>query len=248
MPLDETDKQFLENLINQKVTTVNDSVTTVSDKVKALEHTVQLLTARLENMEAKFKTECEVSKVFRQWVHQLEEEVDDLQQYGRRYIARIEGIPAKKGESEDELFDAIKKGLQDVDYNLQRGDLANFHRSAKPRDIELASGEKIKTQQCMLKFYKWAPSVRLYGLNKKAKRKNVTVRANNDLTKRRYRLLNAARDQVNAAFGEQNEMFVYSDRSSNLKFHLPDNTAVSFRSESDVAQIIKEIKIDQRVR
>jgi len=244
MPLDETDKSFLETLIKQRVTTVSDSVTSVSSKVTALEKTVELLTTRLETLEKKFATECEVSKAYRQRVHQLEEELDDLQQYGRRYIARIEGIPAKKGETEDELFDAIKKGLKDVDYNLQRGDLANFHRSAKPRDIELDNGDVVQTQQCMVKFYKWAPRVRLYGLNKKAKQKNVLVRANNDLTKRRYHILGPARDQVKAAFGEQNNIFVYSDRSSNLKCH----TAVPFRSESDIAQIIKEIKIDRRVR
>lgn len=190
------------------------------------------------NLDHRLQTETEVSKVWRKKVGQLETQLDALEQYGRRYCVRVEGIPEDKNETEDQLFTTLKTKLKDIDINLQRGDLVNFHRSAKPKKHERGT----TTQQCIMKFYKWGPRRAFYGMNKKARAKNLPIRVHNDLTRRRFDALLTAQRKIAAKFGESNECFAYSDINSNLKVRTPDGYAVPFDTADDVDSILQDFE------
>lgn len=161
---------------------------------------------------------------------------DDLEQYGRRYCARIEGIRENVGETEDDLFTSIQSALAEVDVPLVRNDLANYHRSAAAR----VSRDGTRTQQCILSFTHWAPRRRLYGANKRARGLGKPIRCHNDLTRRRFQLLSATRDRLKAAIGESNDVFVYSDVNSNLRMRTPDGVK-GFNSTEEAQALINQL-------
>ena len=84
---------------------------------------------------------------------------------GMVYCARVFNIENKEDETEEELFTSLKQEMKKVDFNLQRGDLANFHRLGKVKKNDKGPD----TRQVILKFHKWAPRKALYGINKKAR-------------------------------------------------------------------------------
>ena len=125
MPFDKADKEFLEECINKRVTPISSSVVSVEARlaeleaklaatdiiVKAQEARISaqdvLISAqqsKLQQLESRLNTEIEVNKSFRSLVKKLETDIDDLEQYGRRYCARVFGIQVKPDETEEELF------------------------------------------------------------------------------------------------------------------------------------------------
>ena len=260
MPFDDSDKTFLENLINKRVTPIASSVVSVEArlaeleaKLEATEITIEAQNARisaqdalisaqqskLDGLEKRLNTETEINKSFRSLVKKLETEIDNLEQYGRRYCARVYGIEAKDNETEEELFTSLKKELKKVDYNLQRGDLVNFHRLGKVKQNEKGPD----TQQVILRFQKWAPRKALYGINKKARKPGckTSMRVYNDLTKRRLEILNATRKRINNTFGENDEIFAYSDINSNIKIRCPDGSTMKIESIEEGAEAVREV-------
>ena len=260
MPFDDSDKTFLETLINKRVTPIASSVVSVEArlveleaKLEATEITIEAQNARisaqdalisaqqskLDGLEKRLNTETEFNKSFRSLVKKLETEIDNLEQYGRRYCARVYGIEAKDNETEEELFTSLKKELKKVDYNLQRGDLVNFHRLGKAKKNDKGPD----TQQVILRFQKWAPQKALYGINKKARKPGckTSMRVYNDLTKRRLEILNATRKRINNTFGENDEIFAYSDINSNIKIRCPDGSTMRIESIEEGAEAVREI-------
>ena len=181
MPFDKSDKQFLEGLITQRVTPIATGITNAETRLLDLEGKLaateaklaaceQIIKAhdnrisaqdllittqqtKLAELEKRLTTEAEVNKTYRKLVNKLEGEIDDLEQYGRRYCARVFNIENKEDETEEELFTSLKQEMKKVDFNLQRGDLANFHRLGKVKKNDKGPD----TRQVILKFHKWAP-------------------------------------------------------------------------------------------
>ena len=237
MPLDADDKKWMEEMVTERVTVLANKLMEVEKSVAGL---CEILAKQDENialLDQRLQTEREVSKAFRKRVGQLEVQIDSLEQYGRRYCVRVEGIPENKQETEEDLFSTLKTELQKLDVNLQRGDLVNFHRLGKPKQKERGP----ITQQCILRFLKWGPRRAMYGINKKARNKALSIRVHNDLTKWRFETLSAARLKISAKLGKTNECFAYSDINSNLKIRVPTGTAVSFCSLEEVDDILREI-------
>ena len=179
MPLDADDKKWLEDLVTQRVTALTDKLDILEKSVGALREIMEKQDEHIEFLDKRLRTEMEVSKAFRKRVGQLELQVDSLEQYGRRYCVRIVGIPEDKQESEEQLFGTLKTELQKIDFNLQRGDLTNFHRLGRPKKQEHGPD----TQQCILRFLKWGPRRALYGINKKARDKRLSIQCTMTLRK-----------------------------------------------------------------
>ena len=142
-------------------------------------------------------------------------------------------------ETEEELFVSLKTELKKVDYNLQRGDLVNFHRLGPVKKNDKGPD----TRQIIMRFSKWGPRKALYGLNKRARHpgSKTSMRVHNDLTKRRLDVLNAARRRIETTFGEADEIFAYSDISSNIRIRCPDNSTIRVNSTEEVKEAVRDI-------
>ena len=253
MPFNEDDKKYLESLLTKRVTPVETNVTSLSAKLAELENIVKAQDARLSaqdvliqaqqtqinSIQQRLDTEIEVNKSYRQLVKKLEIDIDDLEQYGRRYIVRVENIAVKENETEDELFESLKTEFKKLDYNLQRGDLKNFHRLGKVKKSDRGPDSR----QCLIKFHRWGPRKALYGINKKARRPgvNTRMRVHNDLTKRRFDIFNSVQKRIEGNFGDSGDVFVYSDVNSNLKIRQPDGKAVGFNTLEEGVEIVRRI-------
>ena len=267
MPFDASDKEFLEKLVSSRVTPIATSVTNVEGRLLELEGKlaateaklaaceqiikandrrisaqdllISAQQAKLTDIEKRLTTETEVNKTYRNLCKKLEGEIDGLEQYGRRYCARVFNIKHKENESEEELFTTLKNELKKVDYNLQRGDLVNFHRLGKVKKSE----GKPDTQQVILKFQKWAPRKALYGINKKARRpgSKTSMRVHNDLTRRRLDTLEATKKRISLTFGESDEIYAYSDINSNIRVRCPDGSTIRINTIEEGKKAVREI-------
>ena len=262
MPFDDSDKQYLQSLITQNVTPVSSKVVNVEERLAVLESKLAateiimkaqdarisaqdvLITAqksKLDELEKRLNTESEVNKTYRSLVKKLEADVDDLEQYGRRYCVRIYNLPVKEHETEEQLFTSLKTELKKVEYNLQRGDLVNFHRLGQVKKSDKPG--RPDTRQVIMRFARWGPRKSLYELNKKLRRPGVKtpIRVHNDLTKRRLDILNATKRRIDVAFGDSDEIFAYSDINSNIKVRCPDGSVMRVNSLEEAAETVRAI-------
>ena len=203
MDLSEAAKDFITNLINEHTTELSRKLTASEEKVAAL-------TQKLND------SNQEVNSL-RQKVDKTIIELDDLQQYSRRQNVRIEGIEYEEDESETSLFGKIKKELATVGVTINKSEIVRFHRSSRPRKNN-RDGKMYA--QCIVKLNKWDARVKFKGLNKNAREANKSIRSHNDLTRRRYELLNKARSAIETKFGRDAGHYAFSDINSNLKMKL----------------------------
>ena len=156
------------------------------------------------------------SSTLRQRIDDSNVQHDDLENYGRRMNIRIEGIEYEKEETEPQLFDKIKKCLQEVEINVEKRDIIRFHRSAAPvrRQGRLVA-------QTIVKLAGWEHRRKAHYANKQARQQNKSFRIHNDLTRRRFDLLSHARERLSTLYANAapnvTVPFAYADVNSNLK-------------------------------
>ena len=54
-------------------------------------------------------------------------------------------------------------------------------------------------------------------------------------------ILNAARRRIETTFGESEDIFAYSDISSNIRIHCPDNSTIRVNSTEEVKEAVRDI-------
>ena len=115
MPLAQKDKDWFEELLNRRVTELSEKVAGLQRSFSLLQSTLNEQAESILTLNARLNTECEVTKALRSRLNQLELSQDALEQYGRRYCVRVEGILEVKGETEEELFTTLKTNLSKID-------------------------------------------------------------------------------------------------------------------------------------
>ena len=162
-----------------------------------------------------------------------ESNIDSLEQYGRRNILRISGIPEDPNESTDtKVLDLAT----DLNLNLFSHDIDRSHRVGKP-----IPG---KTRDIIVKFSRYNARRMLYEVRKDLRevedRESVFI--NEDLTKRRSKLLYDARilvraNHLTAAYSSDGKLFV---RDKEEKRHAI-NSDDDLREFGDVTEAKKEL-------
>lgn len=213
--MSEDTKLYLEHLINTSTTTMTAHITQLEEKIISLKTEVTSLKA--ENNQIRYKQQALENQfdVMRRSYEKLATSHDDLENYGRRLNVRIEGIPALKDETEEQLFSAIQTQLAEVDVVINENDVVRFHRSAKPR----MNKSNVLCQQTIVKFARWNHRRAAQAVNKKSREKKLPIRVHNDLTKRRFNLLGRARKEIEQRLPNQSRddnVFAYPDINSNL--------------------------------
>ena len=110
-----------------------------------------------------------------------------VEQYGRRSLVRISGIPEPEGECD--TTDLVRKIISDIDPNYREEDVIISHRVGKLRPS--VNGDRSKPRQIIARLSE--PSVKLRilrcGKNLKKNENYKSVYANEDLTLLRCKIL-----------------------------------------------------------
>jgi hypothetical protein len=166
----------------------------------------------------------------------LELRVDDLEQYGRRKSIRVQNVPVVPGEREDSslVLAQINHKILPTGIVLREKDCIRYHRSSKEKE-NLDRGVGGNVTQCIVKLKYWSIRRQFQGLNKLMRDKENKVRVFHDLTKRRLKLLNKARDDITLE-----GWFAYADVNSNLKIR-NGTRFFSFNTEKELADVIAKL-------
>ena len=177
---------------------------------------------------------------------------DDLEQYGRRYAIRVEGIEYHETEDNAQLQETLKTEFGKLGYEIQDSDINRLHRSSKVKNVkkDKKSTETYPTKQCLVKFGNWRARDLFKSFNKDTKGR-TNIRVYHDLTARRLTLLNEARKRIQEGFRSMNysderinelpnteKIFAFADINSNLQVRCK-GALYSFNDEDRLREILK---------
>ena len=120
----------------------------------------------------------------------LREDLDAVEQYGRRSLIRISGIPEPEGESD--TTDAVNKIIKEIDPEYKEGDIVRSHRVGRP---QLENDDEPRCRQIIVRLSEPSVKFRILKCRNKLKESDDYSSAyiNEDLTILRSKLLFHAR-------------------------------------------------------
>ena len=129
---------------------------------------------------------------------QLRDEIDALEQYGRRELMRFSGLPETSGE---DTTDIVTKVVKSIDGEFQEGDILRSHRVGNPVRVD-KRGQKLPPRQIIVRVKNPQVKHRILKCSKNLKESDdyTAVMINEDLTKRRNFLAYKARKLKTADF------------------------------------------------
>ena len=235
-------KLYLEELIKKSTDSLLTKIDELEKKLTTCDTKITSLTSEVNSSKFKIQSLENQLGVVKSANARLLVQQDDQENYGRRMNVRIEGIPYDNQETQETLFTQIKEELMEVDIKIEDSDVVRFHRSAKPKKNK----QNILCAQTILKFSRWNHRREAHYANKKAREKKLSFRIHNDLTKRRYLLLNRARDEIDRRFPNQAnrprdaKIFAYTDVNSNLIIR-NGGDAFDFNTNTQLDEILDDL-------
>ena len=203
--IDKKVEEAIVRALNGQLAAIREEVmSTVDTRLEAMKKEIcDDYTTKLENLSGKVNRLQAQNDMLR---HELElrgENIDDnidnierMEQYGRRYSVRIANVPFDgEQEEDDDLLVTVKEKLAAVDPNLKLAehDVVRLHRIGD----EKTDRDGIKCKNIIIKLSNWSARQRvLKDFNKKAAAKKLPTRIFHDLTTQRFRLLNHAKTEV----------------------------------------------------
>ena len=127
----------------------------------------------------------------------MRDEVDSLEQYGRRELMRFSGIVENRMENTTTIVTDIVKS---IDKYYQNGDVIRSHRVSNPNRSD-RNGDKLGPRQIIVRVKDPLIKRRILKCTKLLRESEYThVRVNEDLTKRRNAIAYKARQLKKASF------------------------------------------------
>ncbi len=123
--------------------------------------------------------------------NQLEENLDDLEQYSRRNCLLLHGV--KETKSEDTTTEAINSINMHLGIDLQVKDIDRSHRLGKPKPPGTL-GQRSKAGPIIIKFVSYQQRQQTY--KQKRKMKGTSLLISESLTAKRMNIYRAAQHQV----------------------------------------------------
>ena len=160
------DKEYFE----VKFAEIKKSMAT-KDCIQSLHETIKNQNERIEVLESKMA-------IMERYIKQLEDGVDDQEQYNRRLCLRIDGIPVSENETEsgDQCLKKVKAVLEKLNVNVPEEVIDRAHRIGRPK---VFNGRKIHTM--IVRFTTWRHRTAVY----RARKTCPSYRIKLDLTKKR---------------------------------------------------------------
>ena len=181
------------------------------------------LVEHLDKLESKISVSVNVSSLLEEKVATLENEVDSLEQYSRRNCLLIHGIKEEEKENvEAKVMDVVNTKLE---VKLEHRDFDRMHRLGKK-----TPNSKTKPRPIIVKFSSYRERKKVFSVKKNLKNfktpeSNIVITEN--LTKKRYTLLNRCRDEFGSRFAWSfdGRIFAITD---------DENTKTSFSNEVEL--------------
>ena len=155
---------------------------------------------------------------------------DDQEMRSRKYNVRLHSIPYAKGETDNELQAKIIEECAKVDITLTPADITRYHRTSEPFEKK-----GVMMAQTILKLSNWRKRNEFRGANKTASSKKANFGCSNDLTAKRYELLQKCRTRItrsmltkfdqrdiDAGLPDHQNAFIFSTPNGALFLRTPD--------------------------
>lgn len=177
--------------------------------------TVEIQSVKSENAQLK-NSHTELEKR----VVKLELENDALEQYGRRNILRISGIPEQNDEDTDDI---VLQLASDLDVPMTKHDIDRSHRVGKVDvrgNVGRTRGSKKSSRGIIVKFTTYNARHRLFQKRKELRDSEneylKSIYMNEDLTKFRSEILFEARSlrrtkKLKSAYSSDGKIFIYDN-------------------------------------
>ena len=183
--------------------------------------------------------------------------LDDLEQYGRRFAIRVDNLPYEnEKETDAQLCNSLAAEFTKADIRIDfERDVKRLHRVGKPKTLK--DTNKV-VRQVIIKFANWTAREKFKSFNKTAKQKKIPIRVSHDLTQRRLKLLNLARDKISAnmlrlgytedqirgkngqSIEDEFNVFAYANYNSELRIR-GRKTVFRFNTEADLNKVMSEL-------
>lgn len=156
-------------------------ITTVVTKkvVESLQNTIDFNGEKLSELETQLKI-CKAENVTLK--KDLEEKLDELEQYQRRNNIRIYGLEERAGENTDQL---VLKVAADIGADISLSDIDRSHRLGAPR---MSTGNR-KPRPIICKLVSYAKRREIFTKKRQLRGTGITIRE--DLTSAKLQLLSA---------------------------------------------------------
>lgn len=156
--------------------------------------------------------------------------IDDLEQYGRRYSVRINGVEVKPDGQREDVTKLVEECCAEMDTPFQPTKIDRAHRVG---GVVTDTRSKKKTQPIIVKFRSWDARTAFYKARPKWKpggsHRRFSVAP--DLTKARYSLLKTAREKI-ADYAEVS--FAFVDLNCRLAIRMTDESVHYFNSVEEL--------------
>ena len=227
--------RYLENLLASHEKRLTDrfelSEQKLLDKISSLERKVEEKDTVIQELQADNTKKDSQLSVIRAANDHLMLSHDDLEQYGRRYNVRIEGIEYDERETTEQLKVKVENTLKRIGVEVKPDILDRFHRSGKPYS---KNGKRYA--QTIIRFRYWKPRFQAQKAKKFVRDSKIPVQIRNDLTKRRHALMKRAIELM----PDRKDLFTFADANSNLVIRDGDNL-YKYNTEEELIDILKDL-------
>ena len=239
MVIDDDIKNYFTNLIKPLVTnnSLQQSLDFFKDEnVNKLEEKIKEQDVKIKQLESNLKLRQNTVDVL---LEKLEIKSDDNEQYSRRSCVRINRLEVC--EDNENMVETLKTCFEECEVPFEPSTIDRAHRIGTPYN-DKESGKKV--QSIIVKFSSWSSRSRFYKsrprsfINGKKKLGLVPFKVSLDLTKRRFELLNHAREVVKE---NTKVSYVYTDINCNLVLKSTNNKFHHFNSVSELVGIINKL-------
>ena len=162
-------------------------------------------------------------------LNEMENRLEESEQYSRRSCLRIYGVPLKENgdETSKNCLTKVKKVFKDLEVAVPDDCIDRAHRIGRIK----TSNDGEKQQAVIVKFRSWEKRVAVYRSRKKLDNINISL----DLTPKRANLFSVARERVKNHSGIQ---FAFVDINCRLGVKLADGSLKFFSSESELEKLL----------
>ena len=216
----------------QEVLDQQEQIDLLKKEIESLKGTVNELKLDYMLVNSRLEVSQHVNKI-------LQDQLDDLQQYSRRYSVVLDNVPVKPNETTNSVEAEVKDILVNT-YKVKKEHLNSefdkAHRLGKAR------GDK---QAIIVRFKSHSFRSNLYVKRKEYQRDRNGCKLRVALTKRRQKLLSDVRRKID---GNEKILFAFSSVNGDIKVKLRDNLNgrgfIFINSDEDIDNLL--LKLDNQ--
>ena len=181
------------------------------------------LVTHLDKLESRIAISENVSDLLQKKLTSLEYEIDDLEQYSRRPCLLIHGLAEEEAETNETLEEKVKDVFNTkLELGVNGGQIKTHHLDRLHRLGKRRSGNAAKPRPIIVKFNSYRQRRKVFAIKKKLKNfktETTSIVITENLTKKKYALLNKCRDKFGnkSAWSYDGRIYAITDTDAGTK-------------------------------